>query len=143
VPHASGNGGRSPLVGRMRERVVLVGKLHELLRGRSATVVVEGEAGLGKSRLADDLLDQAEAMGVPRLIGAREAARRGGAVPRVDAGVSPDLRARRGRLRGGARPVACTCWLVPQHLVPEAVPRAPLLASALALDEADSERTAG
>jgi hypothetical protein len=72
VPAASGNGGRSPLVGRMRERVVLVGKLHELLRGRSATVVVEGEAGLGKSRLADDLVDQAETMGIARLIGARD-----------------------------------------------------------------------
>src|SRR5690606_17501183 len=43
VAGGSAGSGRPALVGRMRERVVLIGKLHDLLRGRSTTVVVEGE----------------------------------------------------------------------------------------------------
>ncbi|MBK9755245.1 MAG: AAA family ATPase [Nannocystis sp.] len=130
---------RPALVGRMRERVVLIGKLHELLRGRSATVVVEGEAGLGKSRLADDLLEQAEAMGVPQLIGAREAP--DGAAPyhawtpvfRPIFGLD-DPEAERdpwGRVQ-----------TVLKDLVPGSGARAPLLAAVLALDPAETERSA-
>jgi class 3 adenylate cyclase/predicted ATPase len=141
--HAAGPGSRPALVGRMRERVVLIGKLHELLRGRSATVVVEGEAGLGKSRLADDLLDQAEAMGVPRLIGAREAP--DGAAPyhawtpvfRPIFGLDdPSLGAEVERDPWGH------VLAVLKDMVPGAVARAPLLAAALALDPAETERTA-
>jgi class 3 adenylate cyclase/tetratricopeptide (TPR) repeat protein len=41
----------SPLVGRDRERKVLVKCLEELKRGRGQTVMILGEAGIGKSRL--------------------------------------------------------------------------------------------
>ena len=139
-PQAAAPGGQRPaLVGRMRERVVLIGKLHELLRGRSATVVVEGEAGLGKSRLADDLLDQAEAMGVPRLIGAREAP--DGAAPYH--AWTPVFRP----IFGLDEPEAeRDPWghvlTVLKDLVPGAAARAPLLAAALSLDPAETERTA-
>jgi len=139
-PQKSAGAPRPALVGRMRERVVLVGKLHDLLRGRSATVVVEGEAGLGKSRLADDLLDQAEAMGVPRLVGAREAS---------DAAApyhawTPVFRPIFGLDEPGADVDPWGRVLrVLKDLAPESVPRAPLLAPALALDAADTERTAG
>lgn len=140
VPAASGTGQRPPLVGRMRERVVLVGKLHELLRGRSATVVVEGEAGLGKSRLADEILDQAETMGITRLVGAREVTDNASAyntwipVFRQLFGLEDGLADGPAwdRVHAGLR-----------RLAPDALPRAPLLASALALDDADTERTAG
>ncbi len=141
---SAGQGGRPALVGRMRERVVLIGKLHELLRGRSATVVVEGEAGLGKSRLADDLLDQAEAMGVLRLIGAREAP--DGAAPyhawtpvfrSIFALDDPSLGPEVERDPWGH------VQAVLKDMVPKAAPRAPLLAAALALDPAETERTAG
>ena len=140
VPAASGNGGRAPLVGRMRERVVLVGKLQELLRGRSATVVVEGEAGLGKSRLADDLVDQAETMGIARLIGARDQPDGAAAYHTWN----PVFRAIFNLEDDEGDGPAWThvhAWLA--RSLPEALPRAPLLASVLALDEEDSERTAG
>ncbi len=140
MPASTGAGGRSPLVGRMRERVVLVGKLHELLRGRSATVVVEGEAGLGKSRLADDLVDQAETMGIARLIGARDQPDGASAYHTW----TPVFRTLFSLEEGGSDAVAwdaVQAWMA--RCMPEAVPRAPLLASVLALDEADSERTAG
>lgn len=143
-PQAAAQGGHRPaLVGRMRERVVLIGKLHELLRGRSATVVVEGEAGLGKSRLADDLLDQAESMGVPRLIGAREAP--DGAAPYH--AWTPVFRPIFGLDDPSLGPeVERDPWgrvlTVLKDLVPGAAARAPLLAAALALDAAETERTA-
>ena len=132
--------GRPALVGRMRERVVLIGKLHDLLRGRSATVVVEGEVGLGKSRLADDLLDQAEAMGVPRLIGARDASEAAAAYHAW----TPVFRPIFGLDEAGAEQDP---WgqvqRVLKQLAPEWLARAPLLAAALALDAADTDRTAG
>lgn len=137
TPAAAGNGARAPLVGRMRERVVLVGKLQELLRGRSATVVVEGEAGLGKSRLADDLVDQAETMGITRLIGARDQPDGAAAYHTW----SPVFRALFGLDDGpGDAWDGVHAWLS-SHL-PEALPRAPLLAPVLALDEQGSDRTA-
>lgn len=140
VPSAAGGEKRAPLVGRMRERVVLVGKLHELLRGRSATVVVEGEAGLGKSRLADDLLEQAETMGITRLVAARDPSDGAGAyhtwtpVFRQLFGLGETTRDEVAWDRVHAQ--------LARH-APEALPRAPLLASVLALDDADTERTAG
>lgn len=135
-----GGSGRAALVGRMRERVVLIGKLHDLLRGRSATVVVEGEVGLGKSRLADDLLDQAEAMGVPRLVGARDASEAAAAYHAW----TPVFRA----IFGLDEPAAeADPWgrvqQVLKSLAPAWLSRAPLLAAALALDVADTERTLG
>lgn len=132
--------GRPALVGRMRERVVLIGKLHDLLRGRSATVVVEGEVGLGKSRLADDLLDQAEAMGVPRLVGARDASEATAAYHAW----TPVFRGIFGLDEPGAE---ADPWgrvqRVLKSLAPAWLSRAPLLAAALALEAADTERTAG
>ncbi len=134
-----GGNPRASLVGRMRERVVLIGKLHELLRGRSATVVIEGETGLGKSRLADDLLEQTAAMGVRTLVGAREA---------PDAAApyhawTPVFRTILGLDEPGAE---ADPWgrveSVLKKLVPGTVARAPLLASALALDAAETDSTA-
>jgi class 3 adenylate cyclase/tetratricopeptide (TPR) repeat protein len=130
---------RPALVGRMRERVVLVGKLHDLLRGRSATVVVEGEAGLGKSRLADDLLDQAEAMGIRRLVGAREASDAAAAyhawtpVFRHLFGIDENTRDADAWDKVRAEIL---------RFAPDALLWAPLFASVLALDDADTERTA-
>jgi CheY-like chemotaxis protein/class 3 adenylate cyclase len=52
------------LVGKARELVELREGLQEHLLGASPIFMVEGEAGIGKSRLADELLNQAGAMGV-------------------------------------------------------------------------------
>lgn len=134
-------GGRVALVGRMRERVVLVSRLHEVLRGTSATIVVEGEAGLGKSRLADDLLDQAEATGVIRLVGAREVSEGAAA---YHAWV-PVFSAIFGLTQGPDAPVVDPYRRVVERLkqlVPAAAGRAPLLGSVLPIDAVDNDRTA-
>lgn len=132
---------RPALVGRMRERVVLVSRLHEVLRGNSTTIVVEGEPGLGKSRLADDLLDQAESAGAARLVGARE----------VSAAAEPyhawePILAHIFGLSVGTDPGPGDPWrrVVARlrELVPGAASRAPLLTSVLPIHAEDSDRTA-
>jgi class 3 adenylate cyclase/tetratricopeptide (TPR) repeat protein len=73
---------RVPLVGREAERARLTAALDRLLAGSgdpSAPVqvlVLEGEAGAGKSRLVAELADQAAAAGVPVLAGAGDAVER-------------------------------------------------------------------
>ena len=73
----SASAGRAsvPLVGRAAERRLLAERLADLRTGRDAgVVVVEGEAGIGKSRLVEDLLDQArEGAPVTALLGGGEA----------------------------------------------------------------------
>lgn len=59
------------LVGRHEERFDLAESLQSLQRGgRGSTYIIEGEAGIGKSRLIQDLLEQAAAVGVRQLSGA-------------------------------------------------------------------------
>ena len=52
------------IVGREAERARLQGVLDDLRRGRGSAIVVEGEAGIGKSRLMADLADAARASGL-------------------------------------------------------------------------------
>jgi class 3 adenylate cyclase/tetratricopeptide (TPR) repeat protein len=63
------------LVGRARERRLLAGQLGALRQGRGGTVLVEGEAGIGKSRLVDALVEQASGEQVRVLVGAADAVR--------------------------------------------------------------------
>jgi CheY-like chemotaxis protein len=67
---------RSParLIGRSGERVRLRESLEAHLHGASPLVIVEGEAGIGKSRLVDEQRQQAEAMGMSTLTLAGDAA---------------------------------------------------------------------
>ena len=70
---------RAPLVGREDERARLAGALGRLTAGgdgRTQVLVLEGEAGAGKSRLVAELVDQALAAGVPVLDGAGDAVER-------------------------------------------------------------------
>lgn len=65
------------LIGRRREREVLQDAVESLLRdGRGATVLVEGEAGIGKSCLLHDFVASASRRGVPVLRGAADAVER-------------------------------------------------------------------
>lgn len=65
------------LVGRSEERFQIAERLQALQRGgEGAFLLIEGEAGIGKSRLIEDLLVQAETMGIQRLIGAGDAIER-------------------------------------------------------------------
>ena len=63
------------LVGRAREQDLLTQRLVALQRGRGGTVLVEGEAGIGKSRLIDGLVEQAAGAPVRTLVGAADAVR--------------------------------------------------------------------
>jgi class 3 adenylate cyclase/tetratricopeptide (TPR) repeat protein len=62
------------LIGRADERMLLADRLQVLLRGGPGqTVIIEGEAGIGKSHLLADLINQAQALGLPALIGTGDA----------------------------------------------------------------------
>jgi class 3 adenylate cyclase len=71
-----------PLVGRTAERERLAEQLRMLLRagsgdpGQASVVVIEGEAGIGKSRLVAELVEQAQAAGVRVLAGGGDAIER-------------------------------------------------------------------
>jgi class 3 adenylate cyclase/tetratricopeptide (TPR) repeat protein len=61
------------LLGRQPERQLLAEKVRALVAGaETAVVILEGEAGIGKSRLLADLLDTARACGVTCLAGAAD-----------------------------------------------------------------------
>src|SRR5262249_13168602 len=55
--------GHPPLVGRGKERAILDGRLAGLAQGARATVLIEGPAGIGKSRLVGYVVGQALARG--------------------------------------------------------------------------------
>jgi class 3 adenylate cyclase/tetratricopeptide (TPR) repeat protein len=62
------------MVGRVEEKTTLIEGLQGLLRGHpKRIVIIEGEAGLGKTRLAGDLINQAEMLGVASLMGRGDA----------------------------------------------------------------------
>src|SRR5437667_409168 len=67
IETAATDRGRAPRVGRDEEVAGLVGALEEALAGRGHIVSIVGEAGLGKTRLVDELLAD------PRALGARVA----------------------------------------------------------------------
>ncbi len=60
---------RYPLVGREAELIELQGRLNASLRGECQVVWIGGEAGLGKSRLLQELEDLARAWGIRALRG--------------------------------------------------------------------------
>src|SRR5690242_8174287 len=57
------------LVGRRAESEALAGALERVLAGQATTVVVGGEAGVGKSRLVHELVGRARDAGVRVLVG--------------------------------------------------------------------------
>ena len=58
---------------RTAERMLLVERLQLLLGGQGGVVIIEGEAGLGKSRLVEELLQQAASINIESLVGAGDA----------------------------------------------------------------------
>jgi DNA-binding SARP family transcriptional activator len=69
LSHHVGGMQAGELVGRARERAALVRALDASLDGRTQWVLIEGEAGIGKSRLAEDVADVAVSLGVDVLWG--------------------------------------------------------------------------
>src|SRR4029453_9127541 len=126
------------IVGRDRERQLLSSRLEELWGGRSGLVLIEGEPGIGKSRLLAELLQQARARGVRSLLGAGDAveattpyhAWRPVFTELLDLAGVEDVEARRARVLAHA------------GAVPRLARLAPLLNPVLALDLPDNELTA-
>ena len=84
----------SPLVGRDGERTMLAEALRRCRSGRGGVVLISGEAGIGKTRLVDELF------------GEWEGSCRCGRPPRISSRTS-DQRLPHGRL--GAKPIANQC----------------------------------
>jgi class 3 adenylate cyclase len=61
------------MLGRVDERATLAERLRALEAGTSGLVVIDGEPGIGKSRLLTDLFERAHAQGVRSLTGAGDA----------------------------------------------------------------------
>src|SRR5438093_12375500 len=59
----------APLVGRERERTMLREALAAALAGQGALVLIGGEAGIGKTALAEWLLAEAQRQGALALVG--------------------------------------------------------------------------
>ncbi len=59
-----------PMVGRKKETQKLIENIEQTLRGEFRSVVIQGEAGIGKSRLTARFLELAEQKGIPGFIGA-------------------------------------------------------------------------
>jgi class 3 adenylate cyclase/tetratricopeptide (TPR) repeat protein len=73
VPATSVATSESGLVGRETERTTLMRALEQLVHEKQGTtVVVEGEPGIGKSRLIEYFLEKVRALNVPCLVGAGE-----------------------------------------------------------------------
>lgn len=58
-----------PIIGRAPERAILSQKLQALQQSQSGVVIIQGETGIGKSRLVADIIEQAEAQRIDILIG--------------------------------------------------------------------------
>ena len=61
---------KTELIGRQEEKTMIANALQELSRGEQhQTLILQGEAGIGKSRLFEDLIRQAETLNVKTLVG--------------------------------------------------------------------------
>ncbi|MFQ5576068.1 MAG: adenylate/guanylate cyclase domain-containing protein, partial [Anaerolineae bacterium] len=65
---------KADMIGRAAEKVSVAHQLQILLRGRKGgAILIEGEAGIGKSRLMADILRQAETLQITGLVGRADA----------------------------------------------------------------------
>ncbi len=124
-----------PMVGREAERTALSARLEALRAGSGGVVIVEGEAGIGKSRLMADLREQARALRVTRLGGAGDAIEK--ATPyHAWRPIFNRLLNLDGVVDAGARRAVVLSQL---HAEPERLRLAPLLNSVLSLDLPSNE----
>ena len=115
----------APLVGREAEFTRLVTAYHKIARGRAQVVILEGEAGIGKTRLATEFLGWVAAQGADILQG--RAFEAGGRLP-----YQPLVEALRGRIEQENAPddLLSDTWLAElSRLLPELRDRYPDLVS--------------
>ena len=68
---------KTELIGRQEEKILIANALQELSRGAAhQTIILQGEAGIGKSRLFEDLVRQAETLNVNMFNGVGDAIER-------------------------------------------------------------------
>jgi class 3 adenylate cyclase/tetratricopeptide (TPR) repeat protein len=67
---------QAPIIGRTAELTLFRSQIQALSEGRSSGIVVEGEAGIGKSRLVTTYLQEAQVANVPTLLGSGDAVER-------------------------------------------------------------------
>ncbi|MBK9712906.1 MAG: AAA family ATPase [Kouleothrix sp.] len=138
-PSAGAQPGGARMVGRTEQRMLLADQLQAILRrGDGGATLIEGEPGIGKSRLVLDLTEQARVWGFMTLVGAGDAIERStpyyawrpvfGQLLHPEIG--GDLAARRAQA------------LSRLSATPELLPLAPLLNAVLPLDLPDNELTA-
>ncbi len=125
------------LVGRAEERETLRRHLTALLTGESGVVLIEGEAGIGKSRLVAEFRAQAAAAGIQVLTGAADAVEKSSPYHAWQP-VFKRLFGLIGVLQPEAR-LAKTRARLDQE--PELARLAPLLNAVLSLDQPDNEFT--
>lgn len=63
----------APLLGRRAEQALFAERLQALQQGYSSTIIVEGEAGIGKSRLIMAFMEEARRYNIPVLLGSGQA----------------------------------------------------------------------
>ena len=137
------------MVGRLAERNLLADELDALQAGEEGGVdIIEGEAGIGKSRLLEDLLQQAKAKGILFYLGAGDAIEKNAAYHAYrpvfwdyfDLGAEADYELMEaGRLsQSQVEQIIQTL----QTAVPGQAQLAPLLEAVLPLELPDNENTA-
>jgi predicted ATPase/DNA-binding SARP family transcriptional activator len=123
-----------PLTGRIAEHLALVTAFHIVQQGRMQVATIEGEPGIGKTRLAQEFLKWARAQGAD-VLGAR-AFETGSRLP-----YQPLIEAIRSRLEGeqSLEELLSDVWLSElARLLPELRELFPSLPPPLLLDEADA-----
>lgn len=138
------------LVGRIPERAALMEHLAALKNGKGQVVILEGEAGIGKSRLVDDLLQSADHAGVRILVGAGDSIEKSSSyhpwrpIFRQLFGLESALdgmeAGRQGMVFLSSEQAEGILASLAQRL-PEMVDRAPLLNAVLPLDLPDNDLT--
>jgi class 3 adenylate cyclase/tetratricopeptide (TPR) repeat protein len=130
---------RGAMVGRDAERRALAACLRTLTDGQGGVVVIEGEAGIGKSRLVKDLLEQADRLNIKQLVGWADAIEK--STPYYAwRPVFADLLGL--DLQADTPETQCECVLNVLNDSPDTSELAPLLNAVLPLDLPENELTA-
>ena len=132
-----------PLVGRHAELAALQAAAQEAAGGRGRLIVLQGEVGIGKSRLVEELVWRLDGAEARELAGGARWTVLLGACHESEQGLAyhPFVDALSGALRGGATPELPDLWLAEvARLVPDLLERRPELPTPARLDPQQEQR---